>query len=276
MKKRSYTKPEDIGPWTEIKLDIIRRYADEYSKILSAQKKASLYHVYIDAFSGAGMHESRTTGDLVDGSPIQALKIKPPFREYFFIDYNSKKIAALKKLVGNRHDVHIYKEDCNTVLLKEVFPKVRWEDYRRGLCLLDPYELHLNWEVIADAGGRQSIEIFLNFPIYDINLNVLRKNPEDVDQASIDRMTAFWGDDTWRKTLYTKEGSLFGWEDKVNNDRVAELFRRRLKEVAGFKYVPKPLAMKNSNNSTVYYLFYASQNSIGEKIAKHIFKKYRT
>jgi hypothetical protein len=33
---------DEIGPWSEVKLDIIRRYAVEYSKILSNQKEPSL------------------------------------------------------------------------------------------------------------------------------------------------------------------------------------------------------------------------------------------
>lgn len=159
--------------------------------------------------------------------------------------------------------------------MKDVFPKVLYEDYRRGLCLLDPYGLHLNWEVIAKAGEMRSVEIFLNFPVADMNRNVLWKNPEGVDPADIERMNAFWGDDSWRKIAYTTERNLFGFEEKTDNETIANAFRQRLKDVAGFKHVPKPLAMKNSNNATVYYLFFASQNKTGEKIASYIFNKYR-
>lgn len=121
----------------------------------------------------------------------------------------------------------------------------------------------------------QSVEIFLNFPVADMNRNVLWKNPEGVDPADIERMNAFWGDDSWRKIAYTTDGNLFGFEEKADNETIADAFRQRLKKVAGFKYVPKPLAMKNSNNAVVYYLFFASQNSTGEKIASYIFNKYR-
>jgi hypothetical protein len=31
-------KIDEIGPWTEVKLDILKRYAVEYSKILSNQR----------------------------------------------------------------------------------------------------------------------------------------------------------------------------------------------------------------------------------------------
>lgn len=268
-------KFDEVGPWSEIKLEIIKSYAAEFSKILAAQERSKFHHIYIDAFSGAGMHISKSTGEIIDGSPALALQVVPPFSEYHFIDLNGAKVDALKKTVGSRQHVYIYKGDCNSILLKDVYPRVLWKDYRRGLCLLDPYGLHLNWEVIAQAGEMRSIEIFLNFPIADMNRNVLRNNPDKVFKADIERMNAFWGDDSWRKIAYTTERSLFGFEEKVDNESIANAFQQRLKDVAGFKCVPKPLAMKNSNNAIVYYLFFASQNRTGGKIASYIFDKYR-
>lgn len=79
---------DQIGPWTEIKLEIVKEYAVAYSKILKANQ---FHHLYIDAFSGAGLHISRTTGKFVRGSPLNALLVDPPFQEYHFIDLNSKK-----------------------------------------------------------------------------------------------------------------------------------------------------------------------------------------
>ncbi len=39
---------DEVGNWSEIKLEIIQKYAVAYSTILS--KKKNLHHVYIDAF----------------------------------------------------------------------------------------------------------------------------------------------------------------------------------------------------------------------------------
>ena len=274
MSRKPTLKFDEIGYWSEIKLDIIRDYAAAYSTILHAQTRPRLHHVYIDAFAGAGMHVSKETGEFVLGSPLNALQIQPPFREYHLIDLDRKKVASLRKLIGNRPNVQIHEGDCNEVLLKEVFPKVQFKDYRRGLCVLDPYGLHLNWEVIHTAGQMQSIDVFLNFPVADINRNVLWRDPQGVDAADIERMTAFCGDDSWRTTAYTTQSNLFGFEEKVENDKVAEWFRKRLKRVAGFKHVPTPLPMRNSKGAIVYYLFFASQKLVAEDIVEHIFKKY--
>ena len=65
-------------------------------------------------------------------------------------------------------------------------------------------------------------------------------------------------------------------EKKDTNDAVAQSFRERLKDVAGFKYVPKPIPMRNSTGATVYYLFFASPNETGGRIVKEIFAKYKS
>lgn len=269
-------KFDRIGYWSEVKLEIVRDYARAYSTILSSERKARLRHAYIDAFAGAGIHLSKRTDEEILGSPLIALNTEPPFREYHFIDLDNAKVDHLKTIVGQRPDVRVYAGDCNAVLLNDVFPRVRYEDYRRGLCLLDPYGLHLNWQVIREAGRMRSIDMFLNFPIMDMNRNAIWHRPEKVDPEDIARMNAFWGDETWRKVAYKEVKGLFGpIEEKTGNETIAEAFRERLRTVAGFTSVAAPMPMRNSNGATVYYLFFASQKPVAQNIVTAIFKKYR-
>ncbi len=266
---------DEIGYWTEIKLDIVREYAKTYSTILGSK---SLNHVYIDGFAGSGIHLARDTHELVQGSPLNALKIDPPFNEYFLIDLDGDKVSQLLTFpeVKNRPDVHVIHGDCNRVLLDDVFPKVKYQDYRRALCVLDPYGLQLNWEVLETAGKMKSIEIFLNFPIMDMNRNVLWRKPEQASAEDRARMTAYWGDETWKQAAYQSQPTLFGDEEvKQSNKEVVDAFAARLKSVACFEYVPEPLPMRNSVNAVVYYLFFASQKPVASRIVRDIFKKYR-
>lgn len=270
-------KRDEIGHWSEIKLDIVRDYAKEYSKILSKQEY--IKHVYIDAFAGAGTHISKTTRQIVPGSPLNALYVEPPFKELYLIDLDGQKTHLLEELTAGFSNVHIFQGDCNNILLERVFPNVQYQQYRRGLCLLDPYGLHLNWNVMETAGKMETIEIFLNFPIMDMNRNALWRNPEKVDETSLKRMTAFWGDDSWKEIAYTPSAqqSLFGGEEleKQSNEIIVDAFRTRLLEKGGFKYVPKPIPMKNTTGAVVYYLFFASNNKTGEKIGSYILNKPR-
>ena len=272
-------KFDEIGYWSEIKLEIVKKYARAYSTILA--KQPGISHAYIDGFAGPGVHLTRETHEFVPGSPLNALRIDPPFHEYFLIDLDGDKVEQLRSFpeVRQRPEVHVLQGDCNFVLLNEVLPRVRWEDYRRGLCLLDPYGLQLNWEVIEKAGRMKSIDIFLNFPIMDMNRNVLWHDPEGVSEAGAKRMTAFWGDESWRKIAYKPDPQqrLFGEQPhkKVGNEEVVAAFRERMKEVAGFKYVAEPMPMRNSKNAVVYYLLFASQKTVATNIVEEIFKKYK-
>jgi three-Cys-motif partner protein len=268
----SFAEFDEIGYWSEIKLDIVREYAAAYSKILTAR---NLPHVYIDAFAGAGQHLSKQTGEFVAGSPLNALSVVPPFKEYHFIDLDAAKMDHLQSLAVPNPNVHFYQADCNKVLVERIFPTLEFTTYRRALCLLDPYGLHLQWEVILHAGQLRTIDMFLNFPVMDINRNALWRNPDGVAPDQRTRMSVFWGDESWRQVGYEQTQGLFGtMEEKVSNDQFAAAFRERLMKVAGFKRVPQPLPMR-SGNAIVYYLFFASQVDVAEKIVVDIFNKYR-
>jgi three-Cys-motif partner protein len=269
---RSQTQFDEVGYWSEIKLEILNEYAKAYSRILASQKNPSFRHVYIDAFAGAGVHRSKTNKEFILGSPLNALNVKPKFQEYHLIDIQAKKVENLRRLIGKREDVFLYHGDCNKVLLEKVFPRVKYEEYWRGLCILDPYGLNLDWKVIFRAGQMKTLDIFLNFPVMDFNRNVLWRDPVGVANSQIARMNSSWGDNSWPKIAYGSD--LFGNPDKQSNETIAEAFRIRLKEVAGFARVPKPIPMRNSRGAIVYYLFFASQKDTAEHIVLDIFKKY--
>ena len=267
---------DEIGGWSELKLEILKKYADAYSRILSASRQTPFFHVYVDAFAGAGKHLSRESHELVPGSPLNALAVQPKFREFHLIDIAPEKIETLRDLVGSRKDVLLYQGDCNEILLSDVFPRIQYDQYHRGLCVLDPYGLHLDWKVITTAGHMKSLDIFLNFPVQDINRNAIWRNPERVRPEQIARMNRFWGDESWREIAYGTKQGLFGpMVEKEPNEVIAEAFRQRLRENAGFDYVPEPLPMENSRGAIVYYLYFASQNQTAEKIARQIFSRYR-
>ncbi|MGH7932534.1 MAG: three-Cys-motif partner protein TcmP [Candidatus Binataceae bacterium] len=233
----------------------------------------------MDGFSGAGVHLSKTTGIPIEGSPARALNVSPAFDGYYFIDLNPEKTDYLRLICGNRSDVRIHAGDCNEILTKELFPAIQYEKFNRGLCLLDPYGLHLDWNVMLQAGQSKAIDMFLNFPVMDMNRNAIWKNPAKVPQAGVERMTKFWGDESWKQIAYaeSQQGNLFAPEMvKQGNEQIVAAFRERLKKVAGFAHVVEPLPMKNSINAVVYYLFLASQKPVAEKIIEDIFSKYRS
>jgi three-Cys-motif partner protein len=113
MPETQELKFDTIGYWSEIKLEIIKKYASAYSRILSTSRYP-FYYIYVDAFAGAGQHYSRTTGNLVDGSPLVALNTEPPFKEIIIFELNSQKTNTLIKLIVNvRMSISIQKIAMN-------------------------------------------------------------------------------------------------------------------------------------------------------------------
>jgi three-Cys-motif partner protein len=267
-------KFDEVGKWSIKKLEIVEKYARAYTKAF-ANRGQHLKKYYIDAFSGAGLHLEKGTRQRVDGSPTRALKITPPFDGFYFIDLDRDKADYLKSQCSGRSDVRIVNDDAN-VYLRDLLPTIRYEQYNRALCVLDPYGLHLDWDVIELAGKSRAVDLFLNFPVMDMNRNAIWRQPDSAPPGGIERMNRFWGDKTWRQAAYAEspQKNLFGHVevDKQSNHAIAGAFRDRLKKVAGFKYVPEPFPMRNSKDAVVYYLFFASLKPVADTIIKDIFE----
>lgn len=277
MTKLSF-KFDEIGYWSELKLEIIEQYGSAYT--IAFNKTRGLKKYYIDGFSGAGVHVSKRSGAQIEGSPTRALRIVPPFDGFYFIDLNANKTEYLRSLCGDRLNVHIQTGDANKYL-RGLLPDIQYEEFKRALCVLDPYALQLDWEIMRLAGQSRAVDMFLNFPVMDMNRNAIWRNPDVVPASGIERMTRFWGDESWRQAAYadSPQVNLFGdtpEKVKLSNQAIVTAFQKRLKEVAGFSFVPDPLPMCNRTNAVVYYLFFASQKPVAQRIIKDIFRKYRT
>ncbi len=270
-------KFDEVGYWSELKLEIVEKYGSAYTTAFANQKGLKKY--YIDAFAGAGIHVSKRTGEQIEGSPARALKVSPPFDHFYFIDMDADKTNYLASLCKDRTDVTIHTGDATQHLTQKLLPTIRFEKFNRALCLLDPYGLHLDWEVMQQAGQSRAVDMFLNFPVMDMNRNAIWRDPGKVPQGATERMTRFWGDESWKQAAYAEspQQNLFSGPDliKQGNDAIVRSFRDRLKNVAGFRVVPEPLPMRNSNNAVVYYLFFASQKPVAQKIIDGIFARFR-
>jgi hypothetical protein len=99
----------------------------------------------------------------------------------------------------------------------------------------------------------ETIDLFLNFPIADANRNALWRDPDRVSPEQAERLTRFWGDESWREVAYrpNPQRGLFRDElEKVGNQEVAGAFQERLRRVAGFTNVPDPLPIIHTERSS--------------------------
>ncbi len=265
----------EIGEWSEKKLDVLRHYASAYTKIMAKHGDSIKAYAYIDAFAGPGDHISRQSGAVVPGSPKIALTAGSGFTHYHFIELDPQKVARIRRETEGEANVSVHEGDCHKILLEEVFPRYRWDDHRRALCLFDAYNMNPSWEIVKAAGKMRSVEIMMNFMIMDLNRNILSKDPSCMDEGRRQRMRIFWGDDSWQDDLYHEptQTSMFEQHlEKNENELVASAYLQRLKDVADFKHTAGPFPLKNSRGSDIYYLLFASHNKVGAGIVKDIFR----
>lgn len=62
-------EPDETGPWSEIKLEIIENYGPAYTQAFSG-KGRGLKKFFIDGFSGAGIHVLKTTKPPLKAAPL--------------------------------------------------------------------------------------------------------------------------------------------------------------------------------------------------------------
>jgi three-Cys-motif partner protein len=266
--------PDEIGEWSERKIRIVARHAEAYSKILAKQNY--LKHFYIDGFCGGGIAVRKGSRDHVLTTARRILAIKPPFTGYHMIDADAGKAAAMQLACGQQPGAVAHCGDANA-LLPPIMRQMRHDQYRRALCFLDPYKILLDWNVLVEAARMKTIETFIHFPTGDIQRNVLRHDQSTVDPTDVARMNLMWGDDSWRKAAFVNEPDLFGdREVKAPIDSLLSAFADRLRKVAGFAHVSKPLPMRNKTNAIIYHLIFATPNATGLRIANHILKDEST
>jgi three-Cys-motif partner protein len=267
---------DEIGSWSEVKLDILRKYAGPYSKILASY---GFRHGYIDAFSGPGLHIRKGDKQEVLGSPMVALSVEPPFDEYHFIDLDGEKVEFLRNRVGPRKDAQFYTGNSNQILLQSVLTRFTYENRTRALCLLDPYKLTLDWKVVLQAGRSRAVEVFINFPIMHMNRNCKKEQAGQILHGELAAMDSFWGDRSWHAAMFRDTGQMdmFGGTDlaKQENRDLVNAYCDRLREVAGFGFVADPLPMRIPTGGIVYYLIFAGPNETGWKIVRDIYRAYK-
>jgi len=267
-----------IGPWSEDKLQLLKKYLEAYAKIMRGQNWCRNGYHYIDAFAGTGKPCARDEERYVDGSPRVALTIDHPFSSYTFIEKTSWRVQRLQELVKEfpDRDIRICEQDCNHFITTEITPRIRYENFNRGLIFLDPFGMDVKWTTIQQIAKTKALEIFINFPVMALNRTALPNDPNALTDAQIERMNRFWGSTEWRGDVYQKVPTLFGpVEIKVHpttGKRLGRLFKKRLENL--FPYVTFPLVMTNSKNAPLYCLIFAGHNQTGAKIIREIFQRY--
>jgi three-Cys-motif partner protein len=284
--------PHDFGgDWTDEKLERVRKYLVEYTKIM----KGKFRFAYIDAFAGTGYRTLKQEDDpeelmfpeiaeqesqrFLEGSARIALQVEPKFDKYIFVEKDEKRFEELKKLKQDFPDfadrIELHNKDANAFL--QPLCRLDWSK-RRAVLFLDPYGMQVEWKTIEAVAETQAIDLWLLFPL-GVAVNRLLKKDNDIDPVIRERLDRLFGSTDWHDAFYRviKVPGLFGEETRIEKvgdfDAISQYFIARLKTIfAGV--ADNPLPLYNSRNNPLYLLCFAAGNPRGAvtavKIAKHI------
>lgn len=279
------------GVWTEVKLEILKKYLNFYTKALKNQRFELLY---IDAFAGTGSRTEKIPESPLfgkeeekikyDGSVQIALQAEPRFDRYLFIEKNKKRYKELeklsKKLEGKVH-IKVTNDDANKVI-QELAKKPIWSSNKyRGVLFLDPYGNHVEWDTLEAIASTKSFDLWFLFPISGVYRQASH-DKEKMEDYKKDNLNMMFGTNSWEDAFYkTKEQSdLFGNREETERMNVKEIetwVKKRLGEC--FFHVSDPLPLPQSG-AQLFSLFFCVTNPSGKalglalKAANHILKQH--
>lgn len=289
------------GDWTDLKLDLIENYLRAYVKVLQRKRLST---AFIDAFAGTGYRTTKSDRQLDEperalpfpdlaepapqrllaGSARRALRVRPPFEKYIFIERDGARCASLESLKVE------FPELANRILVRqgdanEEIQKLCLRDWsrHRAVLFLDPYGMQVKWATVEAVAKTKAIDLWLLVPL-GIGVNRLLKRSGDIPEPWRKALDEFLGTRDWFDSFYTSESSpsLFGDEDarlvKAGTSAIGHYFNERLRSVFA-AVADSPAVLRNSTNSPLYLLCFAVGNTAAKdvalRIANHLLKRMR-
>ncbi|WP_338848757.1 three-Cys-motif partner protein TcmP [Massilia sp. W12] len=284
------TKHSFGGPWTEIKLDVLKQYLEFFNTALqySPSEKNPFRRVYIDTFAGTGRCDIQVgAGNIlqIEGSAKIAIETNPEFDEIHLADLKHKHVQALENLAvqDGKKRVFVHEKDANIALL-EILNKINWRA-TRGVLFLDPYGMAVRWSSLERIAATQAIDVWYLFPISAV-CRQAANNFSKIDERKAASLDAVLGTEAWRAQFYKEsgQGNLFDGHDSVLERQVAHQqitawFQSRLMTI--FKgWVNDPILLPDIG-SPQFALFFAVSNpspkavSLSKKAAVHLLNMFK-
>lgn len=263
-----YLVPQDDGlayresqDYARYKLKALETYIDITNTAMRNSKWRARF--YIDLQAGPG--KNRIGNSIVLGSPLIALTAKHPFTQYRFNELDRKSQETLEKRVNEsprKNSVKIYQDDANVIVNKiceeiEAVDRQRLKDLWSTLnvAFLDPEGLELHWSTVARLAKINKMDLIINFSTSGIIRNIGANQYEPIDR--------FFGNQDWRQFANIGDSTL-------RRRKLIDLYRSQLAKF-GYYTDEDPdlgshdITIKNSRNTEVYSLIFASKNELGDK-----------
>ena len=284
------------GPWTEIKLDVLRRYLSSWASVLKHQDWCT--KIYIDAFAGTGSRfeeggadqlellPDRYDADWAQGSARIALQVEPRFDKLHFIEANRSRIDILRENLASRFpgrsgQMHFHPGDANEELVR----LCRSTDWKRSraVLFLDPYGMQVEWETIRVVAQTSAIDLWYLVPTA-IGFGRTAVRSGLIPEKWRERMTRTLGTSDWEQDWYEPDPNPRLFPDMearrirtADLDAIERLFINRLKLAFDNRVAERVLRL-GPPGRTLYSLVFACANPSAKaykkalNIANHLLK----
>ncbi|HEX2171679.1 MAG TPA: three-Cys-motif partner protein TcmP [Dehalococcoidia bacterium] len=263
-----------VGAWSAEKLDLLRCYLGREGGrggFLPATRGAHRRY-YIDLFAGPCQNFVRGSGQVIDGSPVVALKGGPPFfTQLHLVDKDPRNVASLEshRLDYPDRQITTYAGDAN-VWIDDILARVPRE--YPVFAFLDPRGAELHWQTIVKLARHKPARKIELFILFAFNMGLVRLLPRDPDrltnEAVLDRTLP--DPASWRR-IYHRRAQLSSAE-----------FRRAILDeytgglrALGYQHVPSPRLITTPKRRGLYFPLFASDHQAGDRIMSHCLQTVR-
>lgn len=234
------------GEHTRRKLDVVAKYLAAYVTVM---KKQEFRLFYVDGFAGSGASTSKSeaeksqdptlfpSAEVLDGSPIRALSVDPPFDHYIFIEKSDENVRSLSGLREKfpKQMIELAPGDANE-RLREFCDRIAGERFDRAVVFLDPFGLSVRWQTIERLAATEKVDLWYLVPVDGMSRQIKDDGTFLPGASKIDDL---WGSATWRTKAVRSvdmSGDLFGGVDErlekiAKAKQFSEMFRDHLQDV---------------------------------------------
>ena len=251
----------DLEPHTKAKHEILKRYMQAWMPIMGMSKFPQI--VYIDGFAGPGRYSQ---GE--EGSPIIALNaaLEQQTRiaarvSFLFVEKDGERASTLQAIldeiaIPSNFTVRVYATDTFENAIGGLLSRL-WVEGRKlppTFAFIDPFGWSgVPFSTVNRILSFSSCEVLVTFMYEEINRFIGHPDQES-------NFNLFFGTDKWKDIISISDS-------RERNRQLHGLYLDQLRHAANARYV-RSFEMRNDNDVTDYYLFYATNSLMGLKKMK--------
>lgn len=239
--------------YTKQKLLTVERYLKPYSTALNG--KFQLIYVDACAGSGASIPKAATKSEAEDaqqaldgfgrpvfdsdqiviGSALRALSVRPPFHRYLFNDLDRNNVQSLKDAIDGDDFAHLRERIVITSLdanemLQQMAAAYDWRE-TRAVVFLDPFGLQIKFETLEVLARTRAIDLWYLVPVFAMYRQV--SGDGEINPDGGPRVDAALGTTAWRDSAVKLES------EPADLFEVARVKTKRAMDIEAFERFAK-------------------------------------